>query len=1090
LTLLKSTPRKSRHLFSLALSIIEQRFKISTKMESLKATGTTEILCPICLSTPEDPVNLFSDNSPERTCKECISAYIKSNVSSAYLGSCPTISCPSTTHKKKRILPYKEWAAIVPKETTKRYSELAGSVLAFLCGGCHTLKSLDVGFESDQTGTSYHNLEKYLASTPAGGGAAEGNGKSKKKNTVPELIEDIQAYSIGEFTVEEFYRHVTDKYFSSLQIMADAEAWKTFVCLLKMIVDPERRVNLHLRYLRDHPRIKTACCNREHCFRCKMKDYHEGRSCVDASGDLDNSVVCCPSCGIALARGDGCNTITCVCGKQFSWSSEKENTNRCQQFLLSYPENTSSHCASLLCSEHPNSAIQQAKAWQIRNRHEVSRALHDWFKLKYSPCVSQSCATLNLDSTLPVGVREAADIWRKHHPEEVSKCIQQRDHATDSFFLTLFPDPATQAVAAHKLVHTIHGKRFLLEHTLPATDVQMLVKSAACWIRRHKEQFNKGVLQHEIRQAKQFLYLYGNKMPYMTIPSCEHGNFVFEWDRELSNDDLTFTNENTSVERVGSVSCYPAAFARLVADHCLLRIVVDKASRTSNWLTFGLARAGMQATSSDGVGRTSNTWGVADDRSSSADATVSASGSRVGRFRKFQCGDVLTCEVDVCAGWCDVSLNDRECEYRFDIPSGTMNDYYFAMTFANDHQVSINCDVMGSTASTSNGSASASTSGKVGASTNVVTAGGCLNAEHSFMYNCFRRQLKNLLVEPLDSLPSTAATTASSATLAGVSSTSSSSTLSLQQQVRSPRRRRGSSYGSEDTYSSGGSSSTNTSTSSQREEYLEEEEEEWEEEQEPDEQVQMHSAGNGKISAAPAATAAAGKEEEAPLLLKSSPDEWLRICECHGASDSNKKAMLEFDKIKASMMYLISPKGRVQRASNTSPAAAAAGVSPSSTSRPSKVKPCSDGRADGDVDCSTGTGKASAIPATAAHAANANDEDAGLPLLTWTQILHAASWYHDNRRIIEETERADLAFMFMLTHNDSAPFIAAMNLAEFHQHNVQSTEARASLAFMQIYAQEMHAWYDYDANSKEPMIENVARNCRCLPRHTRSCPNC
>ncbi|KAJ1414131.1 hypothetical protein B484DRAFT_308088, partial [Ochromonadaceae sp. CCMP2298] len=66
-------------------------------------------------------------------------------------------------------------------------------------------------------------------------------------------------------------------------------------------------------------------CNREHCFRCKVKDFHEGRSCTDITSGMDHSVVSCPTCGITLAKGDGCNTVTCVCGKQFSWTAEKEN---------------------------------------------------------------------------------------------------------------------------------------------------------------------------------------------------------------------------------------------------------------------------------------------------------------------------------------------------------------------------------------------------------------------------------------------------------------------------------------------------------------------------------------------------------------------------------------------------------------------------------------------------------------------------------------------------------------------------------------------------------------------------------------------
>jgi hypothetical protein len=165
---------------------------------------TTDVSCPICLNSPEDPVNLCSEKGHEMTCKECIgawyqmsdvhvvfriihtlsrtphtvayfpllilhllsplhtvaphtyfplpplhthlpsphlhtiAAYVTSTVSSAFLGSCPNIFCPSTSHvhnKKRRIIPYNDWKSAVPNETNRRYNELANSLLAFLCGG-------------------------------------------------------------------------------------------------------------------------------------------------------------------------------------------------------------------------------------------------------------------------------------------------------------------------------------------------------------------------------------------------------------------------------------------------------------------------------------------------------------------------------------------------------------------------------------------------------------------------------------------------------------------------------------------------------------------------------------------------------------------------------------------------------------------------------------------------------------------------------------------------------------------------------------------------------------------------------------------
>ena len=98
---------------------------------------------------------------------------------------------------------------------------------------------------------------------------------------------------------------------------------------------------------------------------------------------------------------DGCNTIICLCGKQFSWSAEKENTDRCLQFLQSYPVDTST------------AVCQQAHAWQLRNRQEVSQALQKWFMKKFDPCPSQSCVMLKLEAQ-PEGVKQAVEIWKAH----------------------------------------------------------------------------------------------------------------------------------------------------------------------------------------------------------------------------------------------------------------------------------------------------------------------------------------------------------------------------------------------------------------------------------------------------------------------------------------------------------------------------------------------------------------------------------------------------------------------------------------------------------------------------------------------------
>jgi hypothetical protein len=163
------------------------------------------------------------------------------------------------------------------------------------------------------------------------------------------------------------------------------------------------------------------------------------------------------------------------------------------------------------------------------------------------------------------------------------------------------------------------------------------------------------------------------------------------WDTDLSNTSLTYTSSNTCVKRVGNVSCYPAAFSKLPSEHAKFSVRLSApASGSSNWVSFGLAKRGMKKDSSDGMGRTEDTWGIADDRSSTSSAVVSACKTNVGTLpRKLKDGDVLSGEANVAAGWFEVRLNQSEFSHRFTIPVGSKEDYWFGMTFANDHQATI-----------------------------------------------------------------------------------------------------------------------------------------------------------------------------------------------------------------------------------------------------------------------------------------------------------------------------------------------------------------------------------------------------------------
>ncbi len=216
----------------------------------------------------------------------------------------------------------------------------ARSLVSFLCGSCHSFRSIDIGYEENIAAESYEELKKILATSSYADYA--------------DLDNCMRAYLSGVYSVETMYTNLSNDFFPALKTTEDEEAWKTFYLILNQIEDPVRRVNLYLRYLRDHPRVHTLCCNRSHCFRCKTVDFHVGETCWERLNALDNTIVNCPHCDIAIVKGDGCNNVTCICGYAFGWSDELLHGGNCREFINKYPSpkhNPTEVCAALLCHD-------------------------------------------------------------------------------------------------------------------------------------------------------------------------------------------------------------------------------------------------------------------------------------------------------------------------------------------------------------------------------------------------------------------------------------------------------------------------------------------------------------------------------------------------------------------------------------------------------------------------------------------------------------------------------------------------------------------------------------------------------------------
>jgi len=87
--------------------------------------------------------------------------------------------------------------------------------------------------------------------------------------------------------------------------------------MLTLIEDTERRATLFHKWMQLNPFTKTLCCGAPVCFSCKVGHHHTDEPC--AKEERVEDIVKCANCPLYLAKGDGCDSVACYCGEEFSW---------------------------------------------------------------------------------------------------------------------------------------------------------------------------------------------------------------------------------------------------------------------------------------------------------------------------------------------------------------------------------------------------------------------------------------------------------------------------------------------------------------------------------------------------------------------------------------------------------------------------------------------------------------------------------------------------------------------------------------------------------------------------------------------------
>jgi hypothetical protein len=334
-------------------------------------------------------------------------------MSEGYPGVCPILKCPLCTGGARCILSMEDVVQHISKDQIKDYNILACSLSSIQCGRCHRRRNLFVEDIDIAEATSkmesrirLHQLEAWRLS--------------------------LHAFDRGHIDVPEFYNSIVTEYCIDMVTSRDDRAAHELMSdILKVVRNPERRASLQLRHLKFRPRVWTPCCENEQCFRCRTRDFHTGRTCEEIADSLAGDIVRCGVCGVHVVKGDGCDSITCVCGNNFSFNTELAKVNAAIRFQEAYPENTARICVWVQCgSAHGN--LANAAAWEQCHKEECMVHYADWWLSTHARYPSQQALQMSaMRDRVPVGgsTSRALQMWIAMHSEEVEKCRLQQEIA-------------------------------------------------------------------------------------------------------------------------------------------------------------------------------------------------------------------------------------------------------------------------------------------------------------------------------------------------------------------------------------------------------------------------------------------------------------------------------------------------------------------------------------------------------------------------------------------------------------------------------------------------------------------------------------
>jgi ankyrin repeat protein len=243
-----------------------------------KVPGT----CNICCDEKDDTVQLcWNSDCKGRFCEECVRRFAEGAVENA-MYAVPWFHCPGGCNSR---IPTSSWSALAP-EAYGKYVSHAEALLTYRCTQCHEPGNLLT--------------------------------EASKNACIPSSLDEVALTDAWQDFVYAATRPDT-----IANLVPDESDLKK---LLSCVGDMERRVCLHLAWLRENPFIMLECCDDSpFCFKCKIGSHHEGETCEQRQmEELDIYCQFCPECEVPTIRTEGCDHIVCVCGADWTWQEQVE----------------------------------------------------------------------------------------------------------------------------------------------------------------------------------------------------------------------------------------------------------------------------------------------------------------------------------------------------------------------------------------------------------------------------------------------------------------------------------------------------------------------------------------------------------------------------------------------------------------------------------------------------------------------------------------------------------------------------------------------------------------------------------------------